>query len=94
MRRLSSYVRVQTYTQRATQPWQGSVLSPVCWCLGYSLVLKDGRRKRSQVKRNFQRSSQSIRSLAEIVCLRHCKTKHRCVAEFNLAEMPMMFAAF
>lgn len=66
--------------------------------LGASLVLKARRRKMSQVKGDFERLFQSIRSSAEGMSLMHCKTKHRLnslsVSQLNLIEMLVMFVAF
>lgn len=57
--------------------------------LGYSLGLKSVRRKRSQVKGDFQRLLQSSLSWAERTSSVQCKTKHR-----PAAEVPMMSFAF
>lgn len=64
---------------------------PVAWL---QPGLESQEKEKGQVKGDFQRSFQSIRSLAERMSLVHCKTKHRHVAELNLAEMPLMFVAF
>lgn len=54
--------------------------------LGYTLGLKSGRRKRSQVKGDFQRLLQSSLSWVERMSSEHCKTKHRHAVELNLQQ--------